>query len=83
MAPRIIHQADGWTITQDPVFNRNYNLVRFYRSNAQRKLLDQIAEWDPNAQAWSHRRWVPRRPTVPQVLLDKIVAHMSFEERAF
>jgi hypothetical protein len=79
MAPRVIYQADGWTITQDPIFSRNPNLVRFYRSNGQRKLLDRIAEWDPHSLSWPPRRWVPKPPQVPQWLFDKVVAYMSFE----
>jgi hypothetical protein len=81
MAPQMIYHCDGWTITQDPIFSRNPNLVRFHRQSRTRTLLDQIAEWDPHAQAWCCRRWVPRSPKVPQRLIDKVVAHMSFEER--
>jgi len=90
MAPRIIYKSPanantpgaGWTITQDPTDRRNPNLVLFFRRNRMRTLLDQIAEWDPHAQAWTRTRWVPRPPKVPQWLIDKVVAHMSFEERA-
>jgi hypothetical protein len=90
MAPRIIYQSPAnantpgarWLIVQDPTDRHNPNLVRFHRSNGPRNLLDQIAEWDPHAQAWTCRRWVPRHPKVPQFLIDKVVAHMSFEDRA-
>jgi hypothetical protein len=90
MAPRIIYQSPananmpgaGWTIIQDPTDRRNPNLVRFLRQNGQRKLLDQIAEWNPHAQAWTASRWLPKPPIVPQWLIDKVVAHMSFEARA-
>jgi hypothetical protein len=83
MAPRIIHQADGWTITQDPTMAGNPHLVRFYRSNGQRKLLDQIAEWQPmnpaavrRAGVWNYRRWVPKSPIVPMKLIQKVEAYM-------
>jgi hypothetical protein len=82
MAPQMLYHGDGWTITQDPIFSRNPNLVRFHRQSRTRTVLDQIAEWDPHAQAWVSSRWVPRSPKVPQRLIDKVVAHMSFEERA-
>lgn len=90
MAPLVIYQSPanantpgaGWTITQDPTFSGNPNLVRFHRSTGQRKLLDQIAAWDPYAQAWRASRWLPKPPVVPQWLIDKVVAHMSFEDRA-
>jgi len=82
MGHRIIYKGDGWTITQDPTFSRNPNLVRFHRQSRMRTLLDQMAEWNPHAQAWVSSRWVPRPPKVPQSLIDKVVAHMRFEERA-
>ena len=89
MAPLVIYQSPanantpgaGWTITQDPTFSGNPNLVRFHRSTGQRKLLDQIAAWDPYAQAWRASRWLPKPPVVPQWLIDKVVAHMSFDAR--
>lgn len=83
MAPRIIYEADGWTITQDPTFSGNPHLVRFHRSNGQRKLLDQIAEWLPHnpasvarAGVWNYRRWVPKSPIVPMKLIQLVEAHM-------
>ena len=90
MAPLVIYDSRinantpsaGWLIIQDPTDRRNPNLVRFHRSNGQRNLLDQIAEWDPHAQAWTASRWLPKPPIVPQWLIDKVVAHMSFEDRA-
>jgi hypothetical protein len=90
MAPHVIYDSRsnanrpgaGWLIIQDPTDRRNPNLVRFHRSNGQRKLLDQIAEWDPHAQAWVLSRWLPKPPSVPQWLIEKVVAHMSFEDRA-
>jgi hypothetical protein len=81
MAPHILYHGDGWTVTQDPIFSRNPNLVRFHRQSRTRTLLDQIAEWDPVAQVWASRRWVPRSPKVPLALINKVVAHMRFEER--
>ncbi len=88
MAIRIIYQSPAnantpgarWLIVQDPADCQNLNLVRFYRGNGTRNLLDQTAEWDPHAQAWTCRRWVPRHPKVPQFLIDKVVAHMSCED---
>jgi hypothetical protein len=40
------------------------NLIHFTKHNDIRKLLDQVADWDGNG--WSGRRWVPRRPVVPE-----------------
>ncbi len=90
MAPLVIYDSRtnantpgaGWLIIQDPTDRRNPNLVRFHRSNGQRKLLDQIAEWDPYASDWRCTRWAPKPPVVPQGLIDKVVAHMRFEDRA-
>jgi len=82
MAPQMLYHGDGWTITQDLMDRGNPNLVRFHRQSRTRTLLDQIAEWDPAAQAWVPKRWVPRSPKVPQWLIDKVVAHMRFEERS-
>jgi len=76
MAPQMLFHGDGWTITQDPIFSRNPNLVRFHRQSRMRTLLDQIAEWDPDAQVWVSSRWVPRSPMVPLALINKVVAHM-------
>ena len=76
----------GWTITQDPTMAANNNLIRFHRTNGRRMdqiadqhLLNQIAEWDPSVQDWKRTRWFPRPPVVPQWLIDRVVAHMSFE----
>lgn len=82
LMPKLIHHAAGWMITQDPTDRRNPNLVRFHRSNGQRKLLDQIAEWDPYTSNWCRTRWTPKPPVVPQGLIDKVMAHMRFEDRA-
>ncbi len=71
---RVIYQADGWTITQDPTRSDNNNLVRFHRTNGQRKLLDQIALWDPIAEQWSGNRWLPR--SVPTAVLAVVKARM-------
>jgi hypothetical protein len=76
MAPQMLFHGDGWTITQDPVFSGNPNLVRFHRQSRMRTLLDRIAEWDPDAQAWASRRWMPKSPMVPLALINKVVAHM-------
>ena len=74
MAPRVIHQAAGWTVTQDPTMAGRPDLVRFHRSTGQRKLLDQIAEW--TGAGWSSRRWMPKAPTVPAALLQHVEALM-------
>jgi len=76
MAPQILFHGDGWTVIQSPLCTNNPNLIQFYRYNEKRKLLDRDAEWDPEAQAWVSRRWVPKPPKVPQWLIDKVVAHM-------
>ena len=89
MAPRIIYQSPMnantpgacWTITQDPIFSRNPNLVRFHRSYGQRKLLDQIAEWDPRSQVWVTSRWLPKPPIVPQWLIDWVEANLKAQDR--
>lgn len=74
MAPRIIFKYYGWTITQDPT-DCNPNLVQF-RSRWAGNLFDEIAEWDPAAQAWVPNRWVPESPKVPLALINWVVAHM-------
>lgn len=84
MAPRIIYQSSAtatgngftWTIIQDPIFSGNLNLVRFRRSNGQRELLNQIAEWDPHANNWRFTRWTPKPPAVPQWLISWVVINM-------
>jgi hypothetical protein len=84
MAPHVIYDSRsnantpgaGWLIIQDPTDHRNPNLVRFHRSNGQRKLLDQIAEWDPHSQDWRRTRWAPKPPAVPKWLLAKVENHM-------
>jgi hypothetical protein len=76
MAPQMLFHGDGWTITQDPVFSGNPNLVRFHRQSRMRTLLDRIAEWDPDAQVWVSRRWMPKSPMVPLALINRVVAHM-------
>ena len=81
MAPQMLYHGDGWTITQDPIFSGNPNLVRFHRQSRTRTMLDQIAEWDPDAQAWASRRWVPRSPKVPLWLINWVVAHMREAQR--
>lgn len=87
---RIIHQSSAgemgrsvWLVEQDPTRGCHDRLVRFMRRTSQRKTLDQIAEWLPRDPAavpcggvWNHRRWVPKSPTVPQWLLEKVEAHM-------
>ena len=40
------------------------NLIQFTKYNDTRKLLDQVADWD--GLGWSGKRWVPRRPVVPE-----------------
>jgi hypothetical protein len=84
MALHVIYKCPvtGWVVIQDPLDRRNPNLVRFLRYNGKRKLLDQIAEWDPYTSTWRCSRWFPRPPKVPQLLIDKVVAHMNFECRA-
>jgi hypothetical protein len=74
MGPQIIYQGEGWTVTQDPTMAGRPDLVRFHRNNGQRKLLDQVAQW--NGIAWAVHRWMPKLPTVPQWLIDKVVAHL-------
>ncbi|MGA1344036.1 MAG: hypothetical protein ACO33A_13550 [Hyphomonas sp.] len=87
MLPHVIYDSRtnantpgvGWLVTQDPLFSGNPNMVRFYRSNGRRTLLDRIAQWDPRAQAWRSMRWAPKPPVVPQYIIDKVVAHLSPE----
>jgi hypothetical protein len=74
MAPHLIYLGEGWTVTQDPTFSGNLNLVQFHRTNGKRKLLDRVAEW--GGIGWESNRWVPEPPTVPQWLIDKAVACM-------
>ncbi len=74
---RIIYSSsDGWKVIQDPTMAANDRLVRFQRHNSQRKLLDQIAEWDLRICGWNTTRWYPKPPTVPRTLLDHVEQHM-------
>jgi hypothetical protein len=54
-------------------------LIRFYKANGQRKLLDQIAQWLPEG-GWDRKRWVPSAPPLPKWLIDRVEAHMRTEE---
>ena len=76
MASFTIYRGDGWIVNQDPDQSGNSNLVRFYRNNGKRILLDRIARWNPDAQVWDTRRWVPRSPKVPLWLITWVVAYM-------
>lgn len=87
MLPHVIYDSRtnantpgaGWLVTQDPIFSGDPNMVRFYRSNGRRTLLDRIARWDPQAQAWRSTRWAPRPPVVPQYIIDIVAAYLSPE----
>ena len=74
-------RAAGWTITQDPLGNGNPRLVRFYRCNEQRCLLNRIAEWQPEHSWWNPCLkpclWVPSERTVPLAILDIVHRHMK------
>lgn len=72
---RLIYCVKPWTVEQDPTAAGNDRLVRFSKHNGQRKLLDRIAEWDPD-HGWRPGRWVPRQPVVPQQLLAQVEAFM-------
>lgn len=50
-------------------------LVRFLKTGARRKLLDQIAEW--GAAGWASNRWVPRPPAVPENIIRQVEALLS------
>jgi hypothetical protein len=76
MAPRIIYDFIPWRIELDPTMAGNNHLVRFYKHNGQRKLLDQIALWDPIAEKWSANRWIPKQPQIPFYVLTIAEAHM-------
>lgn len=39
------------------------NLIQWAKFNDTRKLLDQVSDWD--GVGWSGKRWMPRRPVVP------------------
>lgn len=54
-------------------------LVRFYKANGQRKLLDQTACWKPTLRGWDRSRWFPKAPWVPKWLIQKVEAHMLQE----
>jgi len=79
----LIHQDDHdwslrprWRVERQPDGTTNPYLVRFIKQGPARKLLDQIAEWDPDAKVWGSRRWVPKHPLVPHTLLAIVEAHM-------
>lgn len=51
------------------------NLIQFIKHSDTRKLLDQVADWD--GVGWSGRRWVPRRPVVPEevrLMVEELLA---------
>jgi hypothetical protein len=70
----IIYNVAPWRIEQDPTRNGSDRLVRFHKHNGQRKLLDQIAEWQSGG--WSIDRWRPRSPQVPARVLRLVENHM-------
>ena len=64
-------RSRGWLIvTQDPMDTGADDLIRFYRSNTQRKLLDRTARW--TGSGWDQSRWVPAHPVVPLVALQQV-----------
>lgn len=71
----VIYNEAPWTVEQDPTMAGNDRLVRFLKHNGQRKLLDQVAEWEHGG-GWNARRWVPKHPQVPQKLLTLVEIHM-------
>lgn len=80
----IIYNVAPWRIEQDPTRNGSDRLVRFHKHNGQRKLLDQIAEWQADgwcvghAQSggWNRNRWTPKQPQVPARVLRLVENHM-------
>jgi len=70
----VIYNVAPWRIEQDPTRNGSDRLVRFHKHNGQRKLLDQIAEWQNGG--WSIDRWRPRSPQVPDRILRLVENHM-------
>lgn len=53
-------------------------LVRFKKSSYTRTLLDQTAQWLPQGR-WATNRWYPKRPIVPQAILEKVEAKLLQE----
>jgi len=82
MAELIFHSehstADGpvWVVTRQPGQITNPYVVEFVKHGRNGKLLDQTAEWHWIAHLWCNHRWMPKSPTVPKWLLDKVEAHM-------
>lgn len=70
----IIYNVAPWRIEQDPTRNGSDRLVRFHKHNGQRKLLDQIAEWQ--GASWNINRWTPKSPQVPARVLRLVENHM-------
>ena len=74
-------RSRGWLIvTQDPMDTGADDLVRFYRSNTQRKLLDRIARW--TSDGWDQSRWVPTHPTLPMAALHQVEMQLRQEVMA-
>jgi hypothetical protein len=64
-------RSRGWLIvTQDPMDTGADDLIRFYRSNTQRKLLDRTARWVGSG--WDQSRWVPSHPIVPLAAIYQV-----------
>tara|TARA_R110000772_G_scaffold260247_1_gene378139 strand:- start:1569 stop:1829 length:261 start_codon:yes stop_codon:yes gene_type:complete len=55
------HRGNRWEVIR--YSDALPNLIRFLKYTTNRKLLDQVADWD--GADWSGKRWMPRRPVVP------------------
>jgi hypothetical protein len=74
-------RSRGWLIvTQDPMDTGADDLIRFYRSNTQRKLLDRTARW--TGSGWDQSRWAPAHPPVPLAALQQVEMQLRQEVAA-
>lgn len=74
----LIYMADRWRIERQPGSITDPMVVGFVKGSAVRKLLDQTARWTPTG--WDPKRWVPKSPTVPQWLIQKVEDYMRQTE---
>ena len=64
----------AWHVERQPGMVTDPWVVHFRKQGKVRTLLDQSARWTPTG--WDPKRWVPRSPTVPKWLIERVEAHM-------
>ena len=69
------HRGNRWEVTR--YSDALPNLIQFLKYSANRKLLDQVADWDGSG--WSGRRWLPLRPVVPDEVRLRVEQHLQLK----